>query len=202
MASLVHNFENDHLNSKKIKLSQDHHSLTELDCSSVPKESFKSGDEIIASLDNKKNSIEIPQYSKLKAEDKRWESRPHFTLEGYKYKLIVRPNGLKYNEGYGQCIGIWFRPLPSDKDDFLLWPAKVKFSLRIESTYSAFEKDLTIPMKNYTWGRHTTNFRYPAFNFSLSAIKHSTIEEAQCLDKKKDKLYIIIEELGSDELMC
>lgn len=136
--------------------------------------------------------IEIPGYTKLKEEDRRWESKPRFTHQGYKYSLIVRPNGLKYNEGYGECIGIWLKALPSDRDEELGWPARVKLSLRVKSfsSSSEYEKDLTIAMKEYSWEQHATKFRYPAFNFGLTAIKNGTVERAQCVFN--DTLTIIV----------
>ncbi len=187
--SILERYKGDYYHKpKKLKLDRKKEQITEVDSSSDSKNSCESEDDKFITL-------EIPDYMKLKAEDRRWESEPNYTYEGYKYKLIVRPNGLKYNEGYGKCIGIWFRPIPSDLDAMQTWPAKVKFSITVQSfseNSAHFDKDLRIPMQEYTWEKHTTLFRYPAFNFGLSAIKHSTIEKAQCI--VEDKLLLTIEE--------
>ncbi len=199
---LLHEYKSEpSLFPKLKKLKQDHNEgcqlIPELDSSRDSENSCESEFIIIIPDSEDDKCIEIPEDKKLKAENRRWESEPCFTREGYKYKLIVRPNGLKYNEGYGECIGIWFRPLPSDKDAELSWPARVNLSITVKSfsSSSAFEKDLHIPMQQYTWGRHTTLFRYPAFNFGLSVITHSAIVKAQCLFD--DKLFLIIEEFAS-----
>ena len=139
-------------------------------------------------------AVEIPGYTRLKECDKRWESEARFTRDLYKYSLIVRPNGLKYTKGYGKCIGIWFRPLPSDHDDELEWPARVTFTVTVKSfgIDSDLEKSLTIPKQEYTWKREATKFRYPAFNFDLTILCHTLIENSQCI--VDDKLTIDIHE--------
>ena len=152
-----------------------------------------------AGLDQTQSVFQIPDYWTLRAEDRRWESEPHFISQHYKYSLIVRPNGLVYNEGYGDCIGIWFRPLPGDKDDSLVWPAQINLSLTVKSfaeNSSKYEAELKIS-KKCTWDRHATKFRYPAFHFGLTAIKNATIEEARCV--VEGVLTIVIQEETKSE---
>lgn len=131
-------------------------------------------------------------YWKLKAADKRWVSEALFTPGGHKYSLIVRPNGLKYAKGYGSCVGIWLNPLRGDKDETLTWPARVRMSLRVLSGGLSDYTNLTIPMKEYTWKKYETKFRYPAFNFDLTAIKHEAVEssESKCLTDQRITLLV------------
>lgn len=131
----------------------------------------------------------VPDYYKLKGSDKRWVSKPRLTSAGYKYSLIVRPNGLRHTEGYGKCLGAWFNPMPGDK---MCWPATVKMSLKIKSIASV-SSDLVIPMEEYTWDRSETKCRYPAFCFDLNKLQHCDIEET-CVEKGDEKITMIIEE--------
>lgn len=116
--------------------------------------------------------FELKDYYGLKESDSRWVSNPRSTLAGYKYSLIVRPNGLRYAEGYGRCLGAWINPIPGDHDNELPWPAKVKMSLQVKGSYDK----LVIPMQEYTWGKFDTKCHCPAFHFKLDAIEHSAIE--------------------------
>lgn len=142
--------------------------------------------------------IEIPNYTYLKSKKKRWESPPLRTIQGYRYTLVFRPNGLKFTEGYNECIGVWLKPMPSEADDGLEWPARVKMALRVKSftsdSDSEGDENLVIPMKEYTWKKEDTNSRYPVFAFP-STIKHTAVEkeEAKCV-VDDGTLYIVVEE--------
>lgn len=136
----------------------------------------------------KVHRIEVPNYWGLKEGNKRWASKPLFTDAGYKFRLVVIPNGLKYTEGYGKCVGVWLDPLCGDMDDELSWPAKVEMSLRIQST----KEDIAIPMREYSWERSETKCRYPAFNFDLTTFAHDLVETPQCCSN--GNISMIIEE--------
>ena len=137
--------------------------------------------------------ISIPYCSKNgKPSEVKYESQPRFTTEEYKYSIVVRPNGLKHTDSYGEAVGIWFNPLPSDADDNLLWPAKIKMQLSLLKSESK-EKILKIPMKEYKWERYWTKSQYPAFNFDFKTLQHSAIQREGCVDSD-GFLTILIEE--------
>lgn len=139
--------------------------------------------------------IEIPDYLNLKLKNKKWESPPLRTIEGYKYSLVVRPNGLKYTESYNKCVGIWLKPMSSDDDDDLEWPAKVRMGLTVKDFSSDGDlgsaDGLTIAMAEYTWQREDTHSRYPISGFPAT-ITHSAVEKAKCIED--GTLYILIDE--------
>ena len=143
----------------------------------------------------KMQHIEVPNYKDLKAKSKKWESPPLSTKIGYRFTLVVRPNGLKYTKSYNKSIGVWLKPMPSERDDLFEWPARVRMALRVEDFSSdgnsECDKGLVIPMEEYSWKRDTTNSRYPVFGFPAT-IKHSAVEEAKAV--VDGTLYIVIEE--------
>lgn len=143
--------------------------------------------------------IEIPNYPDLKSKNKKWESPPLRTNGGYRYTLVVRPNGLKFTEGYNECIGIWLKPMPGEDDDELDWPARVKMALRVKNFTSDGDSEgdanLLVPMDKYTWQRGDTKSRYPVFRFPAT-IKHTAVEKAKCVVERT--LYIVVEEEDDD----
>ena len=143
---------------------------------------------------DRSNEISIPFSKNGKPLKGKYESRPRFTGGPYRYKysLVVRPNGLKHTDSYGKAVGIWFNPLPSDADDDLLWPAKIKMQLSILKAESE-EKVLTIPMQEYEWEHYWTKSEYPAFNFDLKTLQHAIIQQKGCVSHD-GQLTIHIEE--------
>lgn len=133
--------------------------------------------------------VKVQNYWSLKEGNKQWVSKPRFTTAGYKYCLVVMPNGLKHAEGYGESVGVWLNPMRGDKDDQLDWPAEVWMSLRIQS--SKKDMELEIPKMKYSWARSETKHRYPAFNFDLTTFTHDVVE-SQCLSN--GNFFIIIDE--------
>lgn len=134
-------------------------------------------------------SLKVPDYI-LKSKNMKWESPLCRTcLKEYPYKLIVRPNGLKFTEGYGECLGVWLKPEPFD----LKSPAEVKLRLKVETPNRSVNTKLVTPMKFCTWDVKDTARPNPAFCFDLTAIKHKDILEANCIDDS-GSLTLIIEE--------
>lgn len=120
----------------------------------------------------RKLKVKVPYYSKeKKILDDIWESDP-LTIASYRYKLVVRPKGLKYTTGYGKAVGMWFRPLPCH----LLKPAKVKISIGVLKS-DGKEVMTVIKEKEYEWDEEDTRSDYPAFNFDLDTFRHSYVEE-------------------------
>ena len=99
-----------------------------------------------------------------------FESGP-LTLAGHRFKLVFRPNGLKYTTGYENAIGLWFKPLPCH----LPTPAKMKMSIGVRDTEGR-EKTF-IGEEDHSWDEDDTISDYPAFNFNLDRIQHDDIQK-------------------------
>lgn len=99
----------------------------------------------------------------------------------HRYSLVVRPNGLQYTAGYGKAMGVWFRPLPSDNDAKLSWPARAKISISILNT-SGREVITTPIVEDAEWDEEQTTSPYPAFKFNLTALQHSEVAKSDCVD--------------------
>ena len=77
--------------------------------------------------------VKIPRYQKTKERNGVYESK---TLAGsYPYKLLIRPNGLKFTKGYGKCIGIWLKPEPCKLEK----PVKVYLSIVVKTQDSSWD---------------------------------------------------------------
>lgn len=135
--------------------------------------------------------IVIPNYNERKSDNSKWESPPLVTSSGYPYRLLIRPNGLKFTKGYGKCLGIWFKPEPYDLEE----PVTVELSIRVKTPDGSRNDKLVIPMKKYSWDRSATTRPNPAFCFDLMAIKHEDIVAANCIDSKGN-VKLVVEELG------
>lgn len=123
--------------------------------------------------------IEVPFMKNGGVSNDRWESEPQFMFISphYEFSLVIRPNGLKYTEGHGNAMGVWFRPLPSSNNaaDFS-WPAKVKISISVLNKWES--EVITTSKEDFKWDKNQTRSRYPAFKFNLTAIKHSKVKQS------------------------
>ena len=133
--------------------------------------------------------VRIDHYLHLKENDEKWESLPLQTISGYPFRLIVRPNGLKWTEEYGN-IAIWLKPLPCE----LVEPAKMKLSVTVNNP-SGRQDGLRVE-KDCMWDEVDTICQNPAFCFDLSAIKHSAIEAAHCIDRNGSLTLTVEEDLS------
>ena len=121
--------------------------------------------------------IEILDFYRLKLSNGVWESKPLHTSKHYKYVLIVRPNGLKYTESFKNSIGVWLKPVPSDRDQELDFPAKVMLGLRVDSPgNTGEEKGLSITRTLCEWDLEDTRSRYPVCAFEPT-ITHRALEK-------------------------
>lgn len=126
-----------------------------------------------SSCQGKEQSIEIPHYCDLKSKNGKWESQPLYTRSGFKFVLIVRPNGLKYTKSFNRSIGIWLKPVPSDSE--LNFPADVTLALRVG--LDAEGDGLLVPPTRCTWKKEDTHSRYPVVAFEPT-ITHTAVEKA------------------------
>lgn len=157
-------------------------SLTFRDCNMAPQ--FRSEDTIVEVQsiylsDQCTKRVHVQNYWDLKRTNRRWVSKALSTIAGYKYTLVVRPNGLKYAEGYGSAVGVWLNPICGNKDDLLVWPAEVQLSLKIEKGVGS---DIVIAMTSCEWEQCETTCPYPAFYFDLTTFTHAAIETECVID--------------------
>jgi hypothetical protein len=103
-----------------------------------------------------------------------WESEPLYTCL-FKYILIIRPYGLKHTKSFNKAIGIWLKPLPSDFDDELDFPAKVTLAFRVLT--DATVDGLSVAPTTCSWDREDTHSRYPVVAFAPT-ITHSAVLQA------------------------
>ena len=137
--------------------------------------------------------VTIPNYLEIKAKNGVYESGKLFTHAcKYPYKLLIRPNGLKFTKGYGKCMGIWLKPEPCN----LKKPVKVYLSIvvKTQGEASTTNNKLTIPKTECTWDEEDTTSPNPAVCFALNAIQHSDILEADCIDSD-GSLTLFVEEI-------
>ena len=121
--------------------------------------------------------VRIDNFESKRKENVKWESERLLSRDGYPYKLIVRPNGLRFTEGHNKCVGIWFKPMPYN----LLETARIKLSIAVESHTKTEVEGLSIPMAEYMWDKEDVVNQNPAFSFDLTAIRHSAIKQAKCV---------------------
>ena len=139
--------------------------------------------------------IELPNYLDLKSNNAMWESPPLYTREGFKYILIIRPNGLKYTDSHNTAVGIWLKPVASDHDEPSKFPAKVKLGLRVgfgPDASSGDDEGLKIDPTDCSWKIEDTHSRYPVIAFKPT-ITHEALEKANCF--VDENLILLIEEV-------
>ena len=142
-------------------------------------------------VDNQPREIKVPYCEDGKVINDRWESRPRFSIvtsPHYRYSLVVRPNGLRFTDGYGKAIGIWFRPLPSND---AIWPAKVRLSISILDR--GRNVVLTTDQQDFEWVEEQTMSPYSTSKFDLMAFKHCEVEQKNCVDDEGSVTIIINE---------
>ena len=154
------------------------------------------------------HEVEIDNYLQLKANNNIFESEVFSTQKGHKFILIIRPNGLQYTKGFNNCMGVWLKPVPGEKDSKLSWPAKVKLSLKIKARSAGHDNiGHSIPaentkstnilglstVKDCEWFRDDTKSVNPVLNFDLLDLKQNAIEQ-HCLTNGYQSIILIIEE--------
>ena len=139
--------------------------------------------------------VRIDDFKNKIKDNAKWESDLLLSRDGYPYKLIVRPNGLRFTKGHNKCVGIWFKPMPYN----LRETARIKLSIAVESPTKTEVEGLSIPTAEYTWDKKDVISQNPAFSFDLTAIKHSAIEQAKCVGDDGN-LTLCIEEQEFDQL--
>jgi hypothetical protein len=144
-----------------------------------------------ASLRNGEREINIQHYGDLKSSNGVWESPALCSREHFRYSLIFQPNGLKHTKSFNKAIGIWLKPLPSDFDDELDFPAKVTLAFRVLT--DATVDGLSVTPTTCSWDREDTHSRYPVVAFAPT-ITHSAIEKAYSFEGG-DVLRIAVKEI-------
>ena len=127
--------------------------------------------------------IVIENFSNLVKEDAKWESEKLTSYHNYPFKLIIRPNGLRFTKGHKKCVGIWFKPLPYN----LSGPANVRLMVQAVSPTNSEVEGLIIPMKEYTWTEEDIIGQNPAFCFDLT---HSVLLSRKIGADKSLTLYV------------
>ena len=139
--------------------------------------------------------IVIENFSNLVKEDAKWESEKLTSYHNYPFKLIIRPNGLRFTKGHKKCVGIWFKPLPYN----LSGPANVRLMVQAVSPTNSEVEGLIIPMKEYTWTEEDIIGQNPAFCFDLTAITHSAIKQENCIGADKSLTLYVHEEIEVED---
>lgn len=99
----------------------------------------------------RRHYMKVSNFLLLKSNNQEWKSPRLRTYNGYPFMLYVRPNGLRCTKQYGQCMGVWFKPLPYDLETS---HAKVNLSITIERRWRLRRVEDWTERLYMEWSRH------------------------------------------------